>query len=221
MKSTLSIWYSVRALALGTLLVATAQCSVSEQVKESPSSKNMSPEARENLAYTQMQYRLNTVDEANLGGQNILLVRRSTDLAAPQKQQLQSALQRGNLPLHLKLRVYARNPTDINLRLKQLDYKLLLDGRELATGTTARDLQLESGAIETLPIVADVNVTQDKLGGSTPAAFAAGLSDMAVPNRRLSVRVRPVYVSAAGRESQLTDYETVELVAGKRPNSRR
>ena len=80
-------------LALGLLLVGTTQCSVSEQVKDKPTGKNASAEALENEAYTLVQYRLNFVDEAKLGGQDILFVRQAADIESAQQTQLQTALQ--------------------------------------------------------------------------------------------------------------------------------
>ncbi|MBH8559922.1 hypothetical protein [Hymenobacter negativus] len=206
-----------RALALGSLLITAASCSVSEQVKDKPTGKNVSTEALENEAYSLMQYRLNFIDEAKLGGQDILFVRQATDIASPQQAQLQTALQKGNLPLHLKMRVYAKNPSaTTSVQLKQLDYKLLLDGKELTTGTTGADTSVESSAIETLPISVDLNVKSAQLAGSTPAAFAAGLTDFTAANRRLTVQIRPMYVGANGRQVPPTNFETVELVTAKK-----
>ncbi|GAB3844741.1 hypothetical protein GCM10028822_02340 [Hymenobacter terrigena] len=212
-----SLLFPARALALGSLLIAAASCSVSEQVKDKPTGKNASTEALENEAYSLMQYRLNFIDEAKLGGQDILFVRQASDIAAPQQAQLQTALQKGNLPLHLKMRVYARNPSaTTSIQLKQLDYKLLLDGKELTTGTTGAGTTLESSAIETLPVTVDLNVKPAQLAGSTPAAFAAGLTDFTAANRRLTMQIRPMYVGANGRQVPPTDFETVELVTKKK-----
>ncbi|GAA3989559.1 hypothetical protein [Hymenobacter antarcticus] len=216
MKLFPTLLLPARALALGTLLISAASCSVSEQVKDSPSGKAVTAEANENQAYSQMQYRLNFMDEAKLGGQDILFARQTTDFTSPQQAKLQTALQKGNLPLHLKMRVYARNPSAVNLQLKQLDYKLLLDGKELTAGTTGLNTALEASAIETIPVTVDLNVTPAKLSGSTPAAFAAGLTDFTGSNRRLTLSIRPMYVSATGRQSQPTDFMPVELVTAKR-----
>ena len=217
MKLSPTLLFPVRALALGTLLIATTQCSVSEQVKDAPSGSTPGAvEARQNLVYGQVQYRLNFMDEAKLGGQDILFARSTTDFTSPQQAKLQTALQTGNLPLHLKMRVYARNPSTENLQLKQLDYKLMLDGKELTAGTTGLNTALEASAIETLPVTVDINVTPAKLSGSTPAAFAAGLADFTGSNRRLTMTIRPMYVSATGRQSQPTDFMPVELVTAKR-----
>jgi hypothetical protein len=212
--STLLI--TARALALGTLLLSAASCSLSEQVKDKPSGKNASAQAMENEAYTMMQYRLNFVDEAKLGGQDILFVRQASDIASAQQGQLQTALASGNLPLHLKMRVYARNPSTTNVQLKQLDYKLLLDGKEFTAGTTGANTQLEASAIETLPINIDLNVKPQQLNGSTPAAFAAGFTDFTAANRRLIVQIRPQYVGASGRQVPAMDFMPVELVTKKK-----
>ena len=208
--------FPVRAPFLGPLLIAAASCSVSEQVKDKPTGKNVSAEALENEAYTLIQYRLNFVDEAKLGGQDILFVRQAADIASPQQQQLQTALKKGNLPLHLKMRVYARNPSTTNVQLKQLDYKLLLDGKELTAGTTGLNTELEASAIETLPIDVDMNVKPAQLAGSTPAAFAAGFTDFTAANRRLTVQIRPMYVGANGRQVPASAFETVPLVTNKK-----
>lgn len=212
-----SLLFPARALALGTLLIAAASCSVSEQVKDKPTGKNVSTEALENEAYSLMQYRLNFMDEATLGGQDILFVRQAADIASPQQAQLQAALKKGNLPLHLKMRVYAKNPSaTTSIQLKQLDYKLLLDGKELTAGTTGAGTTIESSAIETLPVVVDLNVKPGQLAGSTPAAFAAGLTDFTAANRRLTMQIRPLYVGANGRQVPPTSFETVELVTKKK-----
>ena len=216
-----SLLSPARALALGTLLLAVASCSVSEQVKDKPSGKTASVEALENEAYTMMQYRLNFVDEAKLGGQDILFVRQASDVSSAQQTQLQTALAAGNLPLHLKMRVYARNPSATSVQLKQLDYKLLLDGKELTAGTTGANTQLEASAIETLPLNIDLNVKADQLSGSTPAAFAAGFTDFTAANRRLVVQIRPLYVGANGRQVPAASFMPAELVTTKRPTAKK
>jgi hypothetical protein len=216
MKLTSSL-QPLRTLTFGTLLLAAASsCSVSEQVKDKPTGKNVSAEALENEAYTLMQYRLNFVDEAKLGGQDILFVRQASDIASAQQAQLQTALKKGNLPLQLKMRVYARNASPTNVQLKQLDYKILLDGKELTAGTTGLNAQLEASAIETLPIDVTMNVKPAQLAGSTPAAFAAGFTDFTAANRRLTVQIRPMYVGASGRQVPATAFETVQLVTAKK-----
>ena len=207
---------TVRRLALGALLFSTASCSVSEQVKDSPSGKSASSEALENKAYELVQFRLNFMDEARLGGQDILFVRQADDLTSAQQTKLQAALKAGTLPLRLRMRVYARNASKQNVRLKQLDYQLLLDGRELAAGRTGTDLELESSAIETLPVAVDLNVPADRVAGSTPAAFAANLADFTGSARRLTMRIRPTFVGAGSRVTQPTDFQAIELVTAKR-----
>ena len=216
-----SLLFPARALALGALLLAVGSCSVSEQVKDKPTGKNVSAEAVENEAYTLMQYRLNFVDEAKLGGQDILFVRQTSDFSSAQQAQLQTALAAGNLPLRLRMRVYARNPSTTNVQLKQLDYRLLLDGKELMAGTTGANTQLEASGIETLPLNVDLNVKPAQLNGSTPAAFAAGFTDFTTANRRLTVQIRPMYVGASGRQVPASDFETVQLVTAKKVVSKK
>ncbi|WP_125932591.1 hypothetical protein [Hymenobacter glacialis] len=217
MKSTAYL-YPVRAAALGILLAATTQCSVSDKVKESPNAKksNLSAQALENQAFDQMQFRLNFMDEARLGGQDILFVRQATDLTSAQQAKLQTALQANNLPLKLRMRIYARNPSTVNLQLKQLEYQVMLDGRELTKGVTGANEELEPSAIITLPVNVDLNVPTALLSGSTPAAFAANLADFTGSGRRLTMRIRPTYASISGRVAPQADFQPIELVTKKR-----
>lgn len=222
---TSSFYFRSAHAAATCALLFLASCSVSEKVKDAPSAKStgmappvLSPKElqREDQSYTQVQYRLNFVDEARLGGQDILFVRQAADLTSPQQAKLQTALQSGALPLRLRMRVYARNNSKDNVQLKQLDYQLLLDGKEWLSGRTGNATYMESSAIVTLPVEVDVNVTPSLLKGSTPAAFAAGLTDFTGSGRRLTMVIRPVYESATGRVSQLDDFKSVELVTAKR-----
>lgn len=212
-----SLLFPARTLALGLLLLTTYSCSVSEQVKDKPTGKTVSNEALENEAYNRMQYRLNFIDAAKLGGQDILFVRQPSDLTAAQQTRLQAGLAAGRLPMHLLMRVFARNTsTAVGVKLKQLDYKLLLDGKELAAGKTGADTQIESSAIVTLPVMVDLNVTPALLNGKTPAEFAAGFADFTATNRRLSLLIRPLYQGASGRQVPAGSFEPVELVSAKR-----
>lgn len=222
MKNFSFLW-PARALTFGALLLATTQCSVSEQVKESPSGKSTRingktgvTETQENQAYEQIQFRLNFMDEARLAGQDILFVRQATDLTAPQQAKLQTALQAGNLPLHLRMRVFVRNPSPINIQLKQLAYQVLLDGHELTSGITGASTDLEGSAIVTLPVAVDLNVAKTLTNGSTPAAFATNLADFTGNGRRLTLRIQPTFVSATGRVVQPTDFQAIDLVTKKR-----
>lgn len=211
--------------ALGLLLAFTTQCSVSEQVKDAPSTRSTSigrpvesptTVLRENKAYDQVQYRLNFVDEARLGGQDILFARQAADLTSPQQAKLQAALQSGSLPLRLRMRVYARNPSPENIQLQQVDYLLKLDGKEWVSGRTGDATELEGGSIITLPVAVDLNVTPSLLHGSTPAAFAAGLADFGGSARRLQMLIRPIYESSTGRTYRAEDFVPIELVTTKR-----
>ena len=114
------------------------------------------------------------------------------------------------------MRFYARNPGPDSVRLQQLDYQLLLDNRELATGRTGANLMLQGSTIETLPLLVETNA-QPRLAGTTPAAFAAGLADFTGSARRLSVRIRPTFVSPTGRTFQPTsEFMPASLVTVKR-----
>ena len=210
----------IRVLALGALLVGTTECSVSERVQEHPGSQSTATSKevlRQNLAYEQVLFRLNFMDEARLNGQDILFVRQADDFTSQQQSQLQAALQAGKLPLRLRMRIFVRNPSTETIQLQQLGYQLRLDGRSLASGVTGANTELQPSDIVTLPVDLDINLTPDLMRGRTPAVFGAGLTDFTTKNRRLTMYIRPTYVNPAGRISRTTSYEPIDLVTVKAP----
>ncbi|GAA4370036.1 hypothetical protein GCM10023185_44230 [Hymenobacter saemangeumensis] len=208
-----------RACCLAFGLLMASACSVSERVKEAPGSQPSSSTqdlSRDELrAYNQLQYRMNRLDEARLGGQDILFVQQANDLSAQQQATLQQALQSGNLPLKLRTRIFARNPTREAVQLQQLDYQVMLDGQPLATGSTGASTPVEANTIITLPVAIDLNVAPKLTGGATPLSFAAGLANLTEGQQRLQLLIRPTYLSASGRSFQPGDFEPVALVGTK------
>jgi len=211
----------VRVLACGTLLVAFSQCSVSDKVRESPGSVRAEVSTRtlkkENTAIEAIAYRLDYIDEARLAGQDIMFVREAADLTPQQQAKLQTALQAGNLPLRLRMRIYARNPGKENIQLQKLDYQLLLDGRELTTGSTGVGMALEPSTIVTLPIDINLNVASNLTNGATPLTFASGLTNFTKNAQRLELRIRPAYASVSGNTVQADSFTPIDLISAKKP----
>lgn len=214
-----------RVLVLGALLLGTSECSLSDKVKEAPGTKSTSvygplsrAERKQTRLYEQMDFRLNFVDEARLAGQDILFARQVTDFTAPQQTRLQTALEAGNLPLRLRMRIYARNTSNATIVLKQLDYQVMLDDRELASGTTnhGHSPEVEPHSIVTLPVNINVNVALSLPDSTSAAAFAVGLADFTGTARRLTLLIRPTYVSATGRIFESTEFMPIELVTTRR-----
>ena len=205
-------------------LLSVAGCSVSEQNQEGAKFPATSagikavapaPSQRQQLkavrTYAKTTFRLVGIDEAQLAGLDVQP--RGTDAALPPAQLTQlTAATRGadNVPLKLRLRLEARNPNRDKVLLNQLEYEVLVDNREVASGSTDDVLEIGGRSTLSIPVAVTANVRDALAGGLKPEALAAALSSWNRQPGRLSVRVRPTFQNATGRAFRTTDFEPIQ-----------
>lgn len=206
----------------GAFTISLAGCSVSEQSQEGGRFPATSvsvrppapPNARQQLkavrTYAKTTFQLAAIDEAQLAGLDV-----RGPLTADQTQQLRAASQADNVPLRLKLRIDARNPNRDKMLLNQLEYLVLVNNREVASGST--DDVYEIGARSTLaiPITFTANAHEALAAGLTPEALTLALSTWGRPGSRFSVQVRPTFQNADGRAFRTTAFEPIQASAAK------
>lgn len=217
---------AIPALALGALLLATASCSVSEQRQEGgkfPVTSTIAPppppSQRQQLkavrTFAKTTFRLVALDEAQLAGLDVQP--RGAALPAGQLSQLKAAAGRtDNVPLRLRLRLEARNPGRDKVLLNQLEYVVLVDSREVASGSTDDGLEIGPRSTLSIPLTINADVREALTTGLTAEALASALGTWNHKPARFSVQVRPTFQNAAGRAFRTTDFEPIEAsVAGK------
>ncbi|WP_375417348.1 hypothetical protein [uncultured Hymenobacter sp.] len=215
-----------QALALGTLLAAAAGCSVSEQRQEGgkfpvTSAVPAAPSQRQQLkavrTFAKTTFQLAAVEEVRLAGVDIpAAANNSLPPSAPASELKAAASGTGAVPLHLRLRLEARNPNRDKVLLNQLEYLVLVDGREVATGSTDNMLEIEPRSTLSIPLTLDANVREALAAGLAPETLASALGTWNRPSARLRVHVRPTFQNATGRAFRTTDFEPIEvLVAGR------
>ena len=215
-----------RILALSTLLLAAAGCSVSEQRQEGgkfpvtgagPAAPTQRQQFKAVRTFAKTTFQLAAIDEAKLAGLDMPASGAASPLSAGQLNQLKAAADgTGNVPLHLRLRLEAHNPNRDKVLLNQLEYLVLVDGREVASGSTDNVLEIGPRSTLTIPLTLDADVREALSAGLSPEALASGLSTWNRLPARLRVRVRPTFQNAAGRAFRTTDYEPIEAsVAGR------
>ena len=163
--------------------------------------------------YAKTTFRLVGIDEAQLAGLDVQPGAGGAALSPAQTSQLAAARGADNVPLKLRLRLEARNPNRDKVLLNQLEYEVLVDNREVASGSTDEVLEIGPRGTLAIPLAVTANVHDALAAGLRPEALAAALSSWSRQPGRLSVRVRPTFQNATGRAYRTTDFEPIQAAA--------
>ena len=220
MKSTYPSTSILRPLAGVALLAFTATaCSVSEQSQEggklpttsaiatgkAPAAPSQRQQLKAVRTFAKTTFRLAAVDEAQLAGLDV-----RGALTADQLSQLKAAGKTDFVPLRLRLSVEARNPNRNKVLLNQLEYLVLVNNREVASGSTDDVYEIGGRSTLPIPITFTANVREALAAGLSAEALAAALSSWSRQPSRFSVRVRPTFQNASGRAFRTTDFEPIQ-----------
>ena len=184
-----------------TLSVAgLSSCGISEQVQQAK-------------AFKGVDVRLVGVEQATLAGIDVTQVRKAGDLSTVQKAALLAGYASRNLPLRMRVNLEFRNPNDETAALNELDYIALLDGKQVATGRTTQRIEVApNGGVTTAPVTLESNL-RDAIGDQTDeslANFALGLADGDRQPVRLTLRLKPTFITNRGRRISPGGYVTVD-----------
>lgn len=187
------------ACVLGLALLT--QCSLRDTVAESPTG-------------SAMQFRLVRIEEATLGSLNVKNMRDPNDLSLEPRSQLIREYVSGNLPLHMRLVLEARDPGLTAATLSKLDYEVFLDEKLLGKAAAEPNVAMPAeGAPVEFPLSFDLN-TRKLLGDDAMPAlrnFAVGLADRRRKPMRIALRLRPTSVTVGGQSSQTNNYLQVAM----------
>ncbi|WP_426492137.1 LEA type 2 family protein [Hymenobacter sp. 102] len=192
---------------LGLLLIlGLSRCGISEQVQQAKAFKNA-------------QFRLASVQQATMAGVDVTQVRRPGDLSTVDKARLASAYATGNLPLRMLVNLEIRNPNDETAALNELDYIALIDGKQVATGRTTQRIEVAPNGTTLAPVTVESNL-REAMGERSAEALAdlvLGLADRDRQPLRLTMRVRPTFITSNGRRIAPAGYVDVnkDFTAGE------
>ena len=200
--SSVSAPWRVRTIAAAVALstAGLSSCGISEQVQQAK-------------AFKGVDVRLVGVEQATLAGIDVTRVRQPSDLNTVQKATLLAGYASRNLPLHMRVNLEFRNPNAETAALNELDYIALLDGKQVATGRTTQRIEVASnGGVATAPVTLESNL-RDAIGDQTDeslANFALGLADGDRQPVRLTLRLKPTFITSSGRRISPGGYVTVD-----------
>ncbi|WP_460583593.1 hypothetical protein [Hymenobacter arcticus] len=185
----------------GLLAVAgLSQCGIQEQVQQAKAFKNV-------------DVRLASVDQATVGGVNVLNMRQAGDLGTAERALLAVAATAGNLPLRMRVNLEFRNPNNETAALNEFDYIALIDDKGVAKGHTNQRIEVPAnGGLVTAPIMveSDLSKVMGKQSGESLADFALGLTDRDRQPLRFTLKLKPTFITSSGKRISPPGYSTVE-----------
>jgi hypothetical protein len=186
--------------ALGLLVVlAFSSCGISEQVQQAK-------------AFKGAQIRLASVDQATVAGIDVTQIRKPSDVSTVDKARLVAAYATGNIPLRMRVNLEVRNPNDEVAALNELDYIALIDGKEVAKGRSTERIEVAPGGTTIAPLTLESNLREvvGEESGDALANLVLGLADRDRQPLRLTMRIRPTFITSNGRRIAPAGYINVD-----------
>ncbi|MDO7846965.1 hypothetical protein Q5H92_11395 [Hymenobacter sp. M29] len=188
------------AVALSTAGLSLSSCGISKQVQQAK-------------AFKGVDVRLVNIEQATVAGIDVTRVRQASDLTTIQKAALLAGYASRNLPLRMRVNLEFRNPNDETAALNEFDYIALIDGKEVAKGRSTQRIEVPAnGGVTTAPIDVNSNL-RDAIGDQTEnslADFVLGLADGDRQPVRLTLRLKPTFITNSGRRISPGGYTTVD-----------
>lgn len=182
------------------LMLGLSCCGINEQVKEAK-------------AFKDADIRLASIDQATLAGVDVLRIRKPSDLSILDQARLATSYASGNLPLRMRVNLEVRNPNTEMAALNELAYIALIDGKQIATGQTTERIEVApNGGLATVPVTleSNLNETLGKDSGKSITDFVLGLADRDQESMRLTLRLKPTFITSSGRRIAPPGYINVE-----------
>lgn len=176
-----------------------------------PDCAGVNRQVEEGKNFKDCTFALQSIEQATLAGVDVTNVRSAADLSAADRARILTAYGSGSLPLNMRVNLQVTNPNQDLAALNALDYKILVDGNELATGATTERLEVpgNSTATVTVPIKTDARQAIRNGGAEALGGFALGLADRNRQPTRVTIAVRPS-VKFLGATIKKSDYITVD-----------
>ncbi|OGX90973.1 LEA type 2 family protein [Hymenobacter coccineus] len=171
----------------------------------------ISRQQQEGQNFQNCTFALQSIEQATLGGVDVTNVRSAADLSGADRARVLAAYGTGSLPLNMRVNLQVTNPNQDLAALNVLEYKVLVDGNEIATGATTQRIEVPGNrsAAVTLPISADARQVVANGGAEALGGFALGLADRNRQPTRVTIAVRPS-VKFLGATIKSPNYVNVE-----------
>ncbi|MCU0353441.1 MAG: hypothetical protein MUD08_06830 [Cytophagales bacterium] len=145
--------------------------------------------------FTKCQFRMNSVQNTTLAGVNVQQIQSLSDLNLLQAGKLTAAYASGSMPITMTINVDAQNPNDATAAMNRMDWILLIEGKELVTGTLNERVSIApSGGTAVIPVRISADLRKIMAKNSTEENINLGLGLAGAngrPSPKLSLKIKP------------------------------
>ena len=152
-------------------------------------------------ALRNVDFALNGVDALRLAGVDLSNVRSYSDISVGDGLRLVQAVSARELPLELRLDVEGTNPAEnsVTARMVEMDWTLLLEGRETVTGGIEREVVLPPGQPTAIPLTVSVNLIEFFEGNARDLfELALSLAGQGGESKEVALRILPTVSTPLG-----------------------
>jgi len=175
------------------------------------SSCDIMKQASELTSFAKCKFKINTVENINLAGVNVLKIKDYSQLDFMDIARLTSALTSGNLPLNFTLNMKVNNPNQKQAAMNQFDWILLIDDIEMNRGVVNQRVEIPSGGDAILPLQMTMNLKEILKGETLKSLvnFGLNLADASGKSSRITIKAKPT-IMIGGRAISYPDYITIK-----------
>ena len=148
-----------------------------------------------------VDFSLDRISDLRLAGIDLSRINSYSDIGFTEAAALALAITQNRLPLDLQVHVLAENPPDNNVdaRLTQMDWTLLLQGRETLSGVLGNEVLLPPGQPMDIPITVSLNLVEFFEGNAQDLLeLALSLAGQGGEPKEIALRATPVVNTVLG-----------------------
>lgn len=174
---------------------------------------------REVANLRKVDFVIDRVAEGRLAGVPLTKLRSYEDLSARDALRLGASLSDGTLPLAFTLHLQATNPSsnDVNARLTEMDWTLLLEDQETVSGIFAREVVLPPGEPRDVAIGVELDLVQFFDDNLRELVNLASALQGEGPPQTVKLRVQPTVNTRLGPVKYPSPITVVSTEVGREP----
>lgn len=156
---------------------------------------------QEMMALRNVEFSLDRLSEVQLAGIELERIRSFQDLGYADAARLTLAVSRNELPLSFRLHLLAENPAEnsATARMVEMDWTLLLQGRETLNGVFEGDVALPPGEPTDVPIAIELDLMEFFDGSAQDLLeLALSLAGQGGAPKNVTLRATPTINTALG-----------------------
>lgn len=157
---------------------------------------------------TNCSFRMKNVDNIAIAGISLNNITQPDQFSILDVAKLLSAAKSTNFPLSFNINVEGTNPNSKEAGLNKMDYIVLIDNQQMASGTVNQVVSIPAyNGKSNIPFNIEINLKEIFKGQSTDAIvkFAKNLAGLSSDNSRITMKIKP-YITINNSEIAYPDY---------------